>query len=129
MPAEERAQAHLKVADLRQTPAWIAAHPEQWQARVTRSLASVRDDRDEVGARQQLEARKYHDTFARLPRIQVPVLLAGGEYDGIAPVANMQRLHEQIPDSSLQIFQGGHMFLMQDKLAYPAIVEWLQTHI
>ncbi|MCK7496097.1 MAG: alpha/beta hydrolase [Comamonadaceae bacterium] len=38
-----------------------------------------------VGARRQLEARRGHDTWERLPRLQMPVAIFGGRYDGIAP--------------------------------------------
>jgi len=128
LPAEERAAAHLKVADLRHTDDWIAANQEAWQKRMALSLAGIRADRDEAGALQQLHARRHHDTYDRLPDLRMPVLLAGGEFDGIAPVRNMQHLQQQIPGSELQLFKGGHMFLIQDKSAYPAIIEWLQSH-
>ena len=35
----------------------------------------------------------------------MPVLLAAGRYDGIAPLANMQAMHEQIPGSDLVDFR------------------------
>jgi 3-oxoadipate enol-lactonase len=126
LPPQERAAAHLKVADLRHTDEWIAANPEAWQKRLALSMGAFREDRDETGAQKQLEARRYHDTFERLPELKMPVLLAGGEYDGIAPVSNMQQLNLQIPGSELQLFEGGHMFLIQDKKAYPAIIDWLR---
>lgn len=128
LPAQERAAAHLKVADLRHTDDWIAANPQLWQQRLSLTLAGTRADRDETGTLQQLQARKYHNTFDRLPALQMAVLLAGGEFDGIAPVQNMQQLQQQIPGSELQLFEGGHMFLIQDKSAYPAIIDWLQAH-
>ncbi len=125
---EARAAAHLKVADLRHTDAWIADNPEAWQKRLAISMAATRADRDENGAMKQLQARRYHDTYDRLPNLRMPVLLAGGRYDGIAPVANMQQIQQQIQGSELQLFDGGHMFLIQDKSAYPAIIEWLRAH-
>ena len=123
-----RAAAHLKVADLRHTDEWIADNPESWQKRLAISMAAARADRDEAGAMKQLQARRHHDTFARLPKLQMPVLLAGGKYDGIAPVSNMQQLQQQISGSELRLFDGGHMFLIQDKSAYPAIIAWLRAH-
>ena len=44
----------------------------------------------------------------------------------IAPVANMQAIHRQIPHSEIEFFDGGHMFLAQDKSAYPFIAKWLR---
>jgi len=125
LPAAERAQRHLKIADLRHTDTWIEAHPEAWQRRIHLSMAARRSDRDETGAAQQLDARRHHNTFARLPGLSVPVLLTGGVYDGIAPVENLRQLQQQIPDSELRLYEGGHLFLIQDKLAYPQIVDWL----
>jgi surfactin synthase thioesterase subunit len=31
-------------------------------------------------------------------------------------------------DAELQLFDGGHLFMIQDKRAYRAIVEWLSRH-
>ena len=125
---EDKAVAHLKVADLRHTEEWISANPESWSRRIELSLAGSRRVVSQTGARLQLEARRGHDTFARLAELHMPVLLAAGRYDGIAPLANMQAMQAQIPGSELVDFAGGHMFLIQDKSAYPAIIEWLQAH-
>jgi 3-oxoadipate enol-lactonase len=58
----------------------------------------------------------------------VPVLLSGGRYDGIAPVANMEALAARIPDAELKLYEGGHLFLVQDKSAYPDIIQWLREN-
>ncbi len=125
LPAEERAVAHLKVADLRHTQSWIAAHPEQWAKRVAQSVASQPRAEVAEGAAKQLAARWGHNTYERLPALTMPVLLAGGEFDGIAPKENMTAMHAQLPHSELRFYIGGHMFLIQDKSAYPEIVAWL----
>ena len=125
---EERAAAHLKVADVRHTDEWIAQNPDSWRKRMELSMAGQRADRNEEGARKQLEARRYHDVYDRLGEIKVPVLLAGGEFDGIAPPSNMQRIQDRVAGAELKFFKGGHMFLIQDKTAYPAIIDWLQRH-
>lgn len=128
-----RAEAHLKVADLIHTDTWIADHPESWQKRLDLAMrpapAGVDEQTAQVGAAKQLEARRRHDTYSRLPELQMPVLLAGGERDGIAPVTNMQAIHEQIGNSELKLFAGGHMFLIQDKTAYPYLIDWLQQQL
>ena len=53
------------------------------------------------------------------------MLLAGGRFDGIAPTANMSAMATQIPDAELRLFDGGHLFLVQDKTSYPYIIQWL----
>ncbi len=121
----ERAERHLMVADLRNTPDWIAENPEAWERKVALSLASQPAPEGAAGAEKQLMARKHHDTFDRLPAINVPVLLAGGEFDGVAPAENMRAIQRQISGSELRLYKGGHMFLVQDKTAYGEIIDWL----
>lgn len=41
------------------------------------------------------------------------------------PPANMERLAERIPDSRLHLFEGGHLFLLQDPAAWQAVVEFI----
>ena len=76
----------------------------------------------------QLEARKHHDTFDRLHNLTMPVLLTGGRFDGIAPPDNMRAVAEQIPDAELRLYEGGHLFFLQDRQAYPHMIDWLLAH-
>lgn len=32
-----------------------------------------------------------------------------------------------IPGAELKMFDGGHLFVMQDRSAYPAIIDWLKA--
>jgi 3-oxoadipate enol-lactonase len=34
-------------------------------------------------------------------------------------------LAERIPGARLQVFEGGHIFMIQDPTAFPAIIEFL----
>jgi|CXWL01.1.fsa_nt_gi 3-oxoadipate enol-lactonase len=79
----------------------------------------------EEGARLQLEARRGHDTWSRLPSLSMPVLVCGGTFDLIAPPANSEALAGRIPGAQLQMFEGGHLFMVQDRAAFPAMVEFL----
>ena len=63
---EEKAVAHLKVADLRHTDEWIAANPDSWARRIALSLAGAKKAESQAGARLQLEARRGHDTYCAL---------------------------------------------------------------
>ncbi len=81
---------------------------------------------DLAGYLHQLGARSGHDVDARLPTIGSPTLVCAGRYDAIAPVANSERLADRIPDATLQVFDGGHLFLLQDPTAFPAIARFLQ---
>ena len=79
-----------------------------------------------IGARRQLEARAHHDVWNRVPEITAPTFVIGGRYDGQAPPANLEHLTSALPDSRMQLFEGGHLFLLQDKAAWPAVVDFLR---
>jgi 3-oxoadipate enol-lactonase len=149
LPSHERAQTQLRIADTRRTDDWIMANPQKWAKmiematpRKAAGLAPVLSELNDPvvdgsrvddplidGPGKQLAARRWHDTFDRLPGLRMPVLLVGGEFDGIAPPENMQSMHRQIAASQLRFFAGGHLFLAQDKAAYPYIIQWLNGNI
>ncbi len=60
------------------------------------SSAPTKPNHD-IGARRQLEARRGHDTWERLPRLSLPVSVFGGRYDGIAPPDHQRALARRIP--------------------------------
>ncbi len=129
LPDDERFAAHLSLSDVRRDAAWQEAHPEQ-----VAQLRAFADDQAAIGAddpalavgrRRQLEARSRHDTTDRLAQVVSPTLVCAGRHDGIAPIANSDVLAERIPDARLQVFEGGHLFLLQDRDAWPAIVGFL----
>lgn len=123
---DERARTQLAIADMRLGPEWQAANPEKAAKALARSAAPANDDPDrEVGARRQLEARSHHDTWDRLHQIEAPTLVAAGAHDGIAPLSNSENLVARIPDATLQVFDGGHLFLVQDRSAWPAILDFI----
>jgi len=77
------------------------------------------------GARLQLEARRDHDTNADLPGLTMPTLICAGRYDGIAPPENQALLQSLIPNSALSWYEGGHLFMIQDKQAWRDIITFL----
>jgi 3-oxoadipate enol-lactonase len=129
LSARERAEQTVAANDTRCDSAWRARHPDKFEAMVAFALARQHsasgDEAD--GATRQLDARRRHDTWARLAAIAAPTLLCGGRYDGIAPPANMEALARQIPGARLEFFEGGHLFLIQDRAAFPRIVEFLKN--
>jgi 3-oxoadipate enol-lactonase len=126
---DERRRRQLAISDTRFDLDWQAANPEAAASVLERMAGDqepLDDDPDrDLGARRQLEARRHHDTWDRLDRIVVPTLVAAGERDGIAPPANSEALASRLPDARLQVFDGGHLFLVQDRTAWQAIVEFL----
>lgn len=129
MSPEQRAQFLLPINDTRHDAAWQAANPETVQRMIDFRLAMGKLSRDdplaERGAVRQLNARAGHDTYDRLHHIACPVFLCGGRYDGLARPENMTAMAARLPDARLRFFAGGHLFLLQDGAAYPAIAEFL----
>jgi 3-oxoadipate enol-lactonase len=81
-----------------------------------------------MGARRQLEARAHHDVWERLAGpdpIAAPTFAIGGRFDAQAPPENVERLASRIPDAELAFFDGGHLFLLQDRAAWPAVIDFL----
>ena len=126
---EARSLRILELADTRMDSEWRAANPVAWEraAAEARARAAVgADSRDrQLGAKLQLEARRGHDTWARLTAIGCPTLVCGGRYDGISPLANLENLAAAISGARLRIFEGGHLFLQQVRAAYREIVEFI----
>jgi 3-oxoadipate enol-lactonase len=126
---EERDRRQLALSDRRMDAAWQQAHPER-AGRILARMADARapdpdDPERQRGARMQLEARRHHDSFERLSRLTMPVLVAGGRHDGIAPPENQAALAERIPGAELRMYDGGHLFLLQDPAAWGEIVDWI----
>jgi 3-oxoadipate enol-lactonase len=129
LPEDERLERNFELADTRMDADWRATNPDAFERmakfyRARNEIGSDDPNRDR-GQRWQLEARAGLDVFDRLPTLRMPVYLCGGRYDGIAPPANMQAIAGQLPNATLEFFEGGHLFLLQDRTAYPKIVSFL----
>ncbi len=129
LSVEERARRTLRIGDMRLADV-EHENPERFERMLAYLVAS-----ESVGAGEpdrakgralQLEARRHHDTHDRLPSLTMPVYICGGRYDAIAAPANLDALHAQIPNSRLEFFEGGHLFLVQDRSAFAHVVEFLR---
>jgi len=129
LTVEEYARKILYLSDTRRNAAWQVANPAQFQLLLDQTLAGLQVGADEsgrqTGARRQLEARALHDTYNRLPTLKMPIYICGGRYDGIATPANLESIQKQIPGSRLELFEGGHLFFIQDPRAFEGIVAFL----
>ena len=126
--AEEAIGTRLGLLDTRWDSAWRADNPET-VAMIAAGfqLGGGPGGAPEEGSLRQLEARRHHDTASRLGQIRCPTLVCGGRYDGIAPPANSEFLASHIPGAELALFDGGHIFFMQDPAAWPAIFGFLEA--
>jgi 3-oxoadipate enol-lactonase len=125
LPVPQRAARLLELSDTRRDADWQKSHAGEWQTLLDDAVArlSLGEENPEaiMGARRQLEARRHHDTWQRLPRIKAPVLVLAGKYDGVAPLETMRNLAGQIPGAVLDVFDGGHYFFQQDPRTLEAI--------
>lgn len=112
------------ILDTRFTPEWLAEH--ELDAAIAELFSGARDGGlDARGPKMQLEARRGHDVWERLPRITCPTLVAAGRFDGIAPLANSEAIVSRIPQAELRVYDGGHIFFIQDPTAVPDVIEFL----
>jgi 3-oxoadipate enol-lactonase len=130
LPLEDYARLMIQLRDIRRHAIWREADPIQFQALFDQTLAGMRVGADEpgreIGARRQLEARARHDTYDQLAKLRMPVYICGGLYDGIAKPANLKAMQKQISGSRLELFEGGHLFYIQDPRAFKRITAFLR---
>ncbi|MDH5736840.1 MAG: alpha/beta hydrolase [Gammaproteobacteria bacterium] len=130
LEAEAYYRKLLPLSDTRLSLEWQRNNDSKFQQAIEKSIAARAhlpvDEDSQRGARLQLEARQFHDTWSRLGEIKCPVYLCGGKYDGICPPSNLQALHQAIPHSTLDFFEGGHLFMMQDKKAAASMADFLR---
>ena len=129
LTGEARARHLLPISDTRRDAVWAAAHADEYAAMIAFAANDPYADEPghRVGAARQLEARAGHNAWARLPDIACPVLVAGGTYDGIAPPETQRRLAARIPGARLEMFEGGHLFMLQDRRAIQVMQQFLEA--
>lgn len=127
----DRAERSITLANVQRDAAWQAANPDKFKQLVDFSLNAATAFADEpgraMGAQRQLEARRHHDVYDQLPNLPMPVMIAAGRHDGIALPSAQEAMQQQIPNATLQFFDGGHLFMIEDSTAYPAIIQFLQS--
>jgi pimeloyl-ACP methyl ester carboxylesterase len=112
------------ILDRRYTPEWLAEHPiDAFVAEgFAANLASPAP-----GFELQLGARRHHDVRERLGRVTCSTFVAAGRFDGVAPLPNSEAIVEAVPEAELHVYEGGHLFVVQDPAALPEIVTFLSA--
>ena len=130
MDPVDRAKFMIPISETRRDAEWAAANPKEYEFFVefASTDAYAGEPGRAMGAQRQLEARRHHDTWDRLGDIHHPILICGGIYDGIALPATQEKLADRIPNAELKMFDGGHLFMIQDKAAIPAMLDFLKTN-
>ena len=129
LKGEERAKYLTPISDTRRDDAWAAANPDLYAQIIAMTAADPYADEPgrAQGAHRQLEARADHDAWDRLGEIAVPTLVAGGRYDGIALPETLERMAGKIPGAELRFYEGGHMFMIQDRAAVRDMIAFLNA--
>jgi pimeloyl-ACP methyl ester carboxylesterase len=125
-----RAERMLTLLDTRFTPEYLAARPsdQAFAAMFADRSRGVEKDAERLrGEREQLMARREHDVTERLSNISCPTLVAAGRFDGIAPLANSEAIADRIPGSDLRVYEGGHVFFLQDRRAITDVLDFLDV--
>jgi 3-oxoadipate enol-lactonase len=127
LKGEARARHLIPISDTRRTDEWARAHPEAYAQLVEMSSRDpfAEEPGRARGAHRQLEARAGHNAWERLAQIACPVMIAAGRYDGIALPETQERMAARIPGAELRFFEGGHLFMIQDRTAVPAMRDFL----
>lgn len=126
---EARARHMIPISHRLRDAAWQAANPEAYEAIVAFSASDpfAGEPRRELGARLQLEARAGHDVWDRLTAITAPTLICAGRHDGLARPETQENMARRISNADLAFFDGGHLFLLEDRTAFPRIIEFLKA--
>jgi 3-oxoadipate enol-lactonase len=131
LEGQARVERQLELMDTRWNPERRLTHQAEWKMMIeAMSVYGRGDDLSSArakGSALQLEARSRHDTWGRLGQISCPTLICAGRYDGIAPPENSERLASRIPGAALELFEGGHQFLWQDRRAFDRIIGFLRA--
>jgi 3-oxoadipate enol-lactonase len=123
LSAVQRQEMYPRLLDVRFTDEWFESHPKD---RVYRTVAARTIDAEKRrGEILQLEARKNHDVWDRLKLVTCETLVASGKYDGIAPSQNGQAIASRIPGARFQEYEGGHLFMVQDKRVFVDLIEFI----
>jgi 3-oxoadipate enol-lactonase len=128
LSSEERAEILIGLLDNRLGEGWRRSNPEKYRETLNQMMAPSRFEDEPgraTGARRQLDARRDHDTYDRLSQLRMLVYICGGKFDGLSPPENLEALHRQIRGSTLEYFEGGHMFLRQDPNTFKKIISFL----
>ncbi len=118
----DRAARYPTLVDSRFDDVWLNEHPGDRALLVPRPAPQ---GRAALGHHWQLDARSRHDVWDRLGRITAPTFVASGTYDGIAPPRNGRAISDRIAGSFHTEYEGGHMFLLQDRRAFSDVRSFL----
>ena len=129
LAADAFAERMISLADIRRDATWRAVNPDKAKQMIDFYQTSAHTNREDPVKRaaqnRQLVARAGHDAWDILPTITAPVLICGGRHDGIAPTDRAMAMRDHLPNATFREFEGGHLFFMEDREAWPAMMDFL----
>ncbi len=120
-----RSQTLRALVDSRFDDEWLASHPGDRNLLAGLEARASGPDRGVRRAARQLDARRAHDVWERLPAVTCPTFIGCGRYDGIAPPGNGAAIASRVEGSTLEVYEGGHAFFVQDPRALPDVIAFL----
>lgn len=99
----------------------LGAFGELIESQANETLSTKSDP----GLAKQLAARADHDVVDQLDSLQHETLVCAGRFDDMAPVSNSELIVATMPNAALRVFDGGHIFMMQDRSAFETIITFL----
>ncbi|CAL1149285.1 unnamed protein product [Cladocopium goreaui] len=127
---EDRVTRRIFQANRSRDAAWKQRCKSEWEMVYTLLMRDEKVGLDEPlraeGIHRQLEARKQHDVWARLPELQIETLVCGSPEDNITPVELLEKLAARIGCEKKLDFEGGHAFAAADAKCLPFINDWLR---
>ena len=126
LDADTRIARRRLLMDTRFDQEWLDSHPgDRRLVAMIESGASGGDRSGQRGFREQLEARRNHDTWDRLGAVGCSTFIGCGRYDGIAPLRNSEAMASRLRHAELHVYEGGHAFLAQAPEAMGDLLEFL----
>lgn len=87
----------------------------------------LESDASDAARNMQAEAVLAFDSTPWLETVDVPALVMHGTGDRVLPVENGRQVHAHLPDSSLELYEGGsHLFFVEDA---DAVTEDIREHV
>lgn len=131
MTPQEKAAFFVKCCDTRmKDPKWKTKnkrlYQEQYKTYLEVFKLATKNPHRGLYSQRQIAARKGHNTYSRLSQLKMPVYLVAGRYDNVAPIKNQLALLSKIPQAKLSIFNGSHLVLWQDPLAFESIINFFK---
>ncbi|PSQ16952.1 3-oxoadipate enol-lactone hydrolase [Halobacteriales archaeon QS_8_69_26] len=106
------------------TDEFFESNPETVEEIVDWRLAM---DAGEAERLAQGAAYNAYDSSGKLDRLTQPTLVAHGTADRVLPVENGRKIHERLPNSDLELYEGGeHLFFIEEA---DAVTERIREHV